>query len=315
MPFAQVPEHLIAAPVKGNAFRVLVGLILHADATGRCHPSNRRLAKVTGLNSRAVVFALTELEEAGIVSKEGRTSARVFRVALTQETCASARAGNLRELTDALTQETCASARASFRHPIGTDQMNRPAGGGTTDRDSVPTPEQTKRRAFIESVARELGIEEEEPGVPNRFDLSNLLRVTDGYSEHAVASLAAVARKKSRAFMYFMGAAGKGALAEREAKASSRPHAAPSAPAVNGSGRVHVMPTATERDPWAALSAEDRRRLEATARRELPGANVAIVKARAMELARTVEGSTDGATTNEPSTGGAGGGRAGGDAA
>ena len=193
--------------------------------------------------------------------------------------------------------------------------MNRPAGGGTTDRDSVPTPEQTKRRAFIESVARELGIEEEEPGVPNRFDLSNLLRVTDGYSEHAVASLAAVARKKSRAFMYFMGAAGKGALAEREAKASSRPHAAPSAPAVNGSGRVHVMPTATERDPWAALSAEDRRRLEATARRELPGANVAIVKARAMELARTVEGSTDGATTNEPSTGGAGGGRAGGDAA
>jgi hypothetical protein len=85
MRFARVPESLLAAPVSDRAFRVLVGLLLHADREGWCRPTNGRLAGLTGLERKAVLYAIRELVEAGIVAREGHTTSRQFLIALSPD--------------------------------------------------------------------------------------------------------------------------------------------------------------------------------------------------------------------------------------
>lgn len=65
--YAMVPLSMIGAPVNHRAFRVLVAVLAHSDASGRCHPSNNRLAEVTGLTRRDVIRCLHELEQAGSI--------------------------------------------------------------------------------------------------------------------------------------------------------------------------------------------------------------------------------------------------------
>jgi hypothetical protein len=73
--YAMVPISYVAAPVGHRAFRVLVALMAHADVTGACHPSNNRLADVTGLDRRNVIHALGELAKAELIElrTEGRS--------------------------------------------------------------------------------------------------------------------------------------------------------------------------------------------------------------------------------------------------
>ena len=78
--FAMVPLSLIGTPVGHRAFRVLVGLLAHADREGLCHPSNNRLADVTGLDRRNVVAAIRELSGAGTIEVHAQGRDRVIRV-------------------------------------------------------------------------------------------------------------------------------------------------------------------------------------------------------------------------------------------
>jgi hypothetical protein len=85
MRFARVPESLLAAPVSDRAFRVLVGLLLHADREGRCHPKNARLVEATGMGLRTVQSGMAELASAGVVEITGHTRARTVTVQLAHD--------------------------------------------------------------------------------------------------------------------------------------------------------------------------------------------------------------------------------------
>lgn len=80
MRFAMIPAHLLAAPCSDRGFRVLAAILLHCDPAGRCHPTNARLASVTGLSPRTVARAVGELEAEGLVQVEGATKGRTLVV-------------------------------------------------------------------------------------------------------------------------------------------------------------------------------------------------------------------------------------------
>jgi hypothetical protein len=89
MRHARVPENMVAAPVSHRAYRTLTAILVHADSDGRCHMKNARLAELTGTDPRHIKDDLKALRDAGIVTVEGRTTARHLTVQLGTETVPS----------------------------------------------------------------------------------------------------------------------------------------------------------------------------------------------------------------------------------
>jgi hypothetical protein len=81
MRYAMVPEALIGAKVSHRAYRVLTAIILHADRrSGECHPTDNRLAEITGIGIRKVREDVAELVETGLIRRLGHTSSRTLEV-------------------------------------------------------------------------------------------------------------------------------------------------------------------------------------------------------------------------------------------
>lgn len=78
--FARVPKEVIAAPVGHRAFRVLVGVIAHADKNGECHPSSQVLSNVTGVPYKHIAACLNELEDAGTIQRFRRDGTKYIRL-------------------------------------------------------------------------------------------------------------------------------------------------------------------------------------------------------------------------------------------
>ena len=72
-----------------HAKLVLLALARHADRQGRCYPSAKRLAELTGITDRTIYRKLNTLEGLGLIKRKGRTkdgrkTSNVYTLILTQ---------------------------------------------------------------------------------------------------------------------------------------------------------------------------------------------------------------------------------------
>jgi hypothetical protein len=69
------------ATVKPAHTHVLLGLLSFANADGRCWPSLRKLAEITGLKLSRVHRAIAEMEAAGILTRVRRGAGTLYQLA------------------------------------------------------------------------------------------------------------------------------------------------------------------------------------------------------------------------------------------
>ena len=72
-----------------HAKLVLLALARHADKQGRCYPSAKRLAELTGITDRTIYRKLNTLEDLGLIErkrrmKDGRKTSNGYTLILTQ---------------------------------------------------------------------------------------------------------------------------------------------------------------------------------------------------------------------------------------
>jgi hypothetical protein len=69
------------ASVKPTHVHVLLGLLSFTNADGRCWPSLRKLAEITGLNLTRVHRAIAEMESAGLLTRVRRGAGTLYQLA------------------------------------------------------------------------------------------------------------------------------------------------------------------------------------------------------------------------------------------
>jgi DNA-binding transcriptional regulator YhcF (GntR family) len=69
------------ANLKPQHVSVLAGLLAFADRAGRCWPSLRKLAEITGLKLSRVHRAIAEMESAGILTRARRGAGTLYQLA------------------------------------------------------------------------------------------------------------------------------------------------------------------------------------------------------------------------------------------
>jgi hypothetical protein len=316
MRFARVPESLLAAPVSDRAFRVLVGLLLHADREGRCHPTNRRLAQVTGIPPRTIQKGIAELIKGGAVAVDGQTSRRIIVVKLAPDWARALApepalakpqlAPDWARTSAGLGASASAGLDTPLEQTIRTDQEHgensRPPAPACTHEEPEPelpplTPEQAKRKALAEKVSKMLG----DGGPEHAASIDSIIGT---HSEAAVMQVAAQCIGKQSPLLYFFSIVRTTGLDKYELRPGQYRKGTP-LPTKPASLAVYTAPAASVDDPpaehWRTLPEATQARYEAAERTRDKAANKYTVKARAMEAAFRARGRVetcgDGATS------------------
>jgi DNA-binding transcriptional ArsR family regulator len=92
-----------------HAKLVLLALARHADKQGRCYPSAKRLAELTGITDRTIYRKLNTLEGLGLIKrkgrmKDGRKTSNVYTLILTQRPNNKSVYNNISNLSDSMRQ-------------------------------------------------------------------------------------------------------------------------------------------------------------------------------------------------------------------
>jgi DNA-binding transcriptional ArsR family regulator len=115
------------------ALKVLIALLAHADRSGRCHPSWRRLSEATGLSRAAVAKAISRLEAAGLITRTRAPRGRGVGYLITRQ--GHPGEGSTHGDLEGLRTET---RKVSTRRPISEVYAQRPSDGQKPHQSRVP---------------------------------------------------------------------------------------------------------------------------------------------------------------------------------
>jgi len=121
------------------ALKVLIALLAHADSSGRCHPSWRRLSEATGLSRAAVAKAISRLEAASLITRTRAPRGRGVGYLITRQghPGEGSPAGDRSTAADPYGLQT-ETRKVSARRPISEVYARRPSDGQKPRQLRVP---------------------------------------------------------------------------------------------------------------------------------------------------------------------------------